>query len=105
VRAKQQVNVVAHQAIAVQVKRFSLLEVGNRSEERPVVAFAKEHRLAVVAPINHVVDQAVGDGTWRARHNANLHQCRLPDTRKIVLTPFYPEGLIERLVDDVPVPG
>ena len=63
---------VGHEAIAVQVERFSLLQIGNRLQKRLKISFTLENRLAIVAAIDDVVNQAVGDRSQGAWHSRNL---------------------------------
>ena len=61
-------DVVVHQAIAVQFEWPWLFQVGHVAEKRDVVSFVKEDRLPDVATIDNVVDQAVGDRSQRTGH-------------------------------------
>jgi hypothetical protein len=56
-------DVVAHEAIAVQIEAFSFLQVGDGFQKRQKVPFALEDCLPIVATIDYVVNQAVGDGS------------------------------------------
>jgi len=56
-------DMIAHQTITEQLERLSLFQVADRLEESRIVALAEEHGLPVVATIDHVVDQAGGNGT------------------------------------------
>ena len=55
-------DVVSHKAIAVQLEWFPLLVVGDGLEKGGVVSLAVKHRLAIIATVDDVVDQAVGNG-------------------------------------------
>jgi hypothetical protein len=55
-------DVVAHKAIAVQLECFALLQVGDGLEERRLVALGLKNGLAVIATVDDVVNQSVGDG-------------------------------------------
>jgi len=46
----------------------TLLEIRDRFQKRLEVSFAAEDRLAVVATVDDVVDQSIGDGTQGAWH-------------------------------------
>ena len=54
-------DVVAHQTIAVKPEGLPYLRVRNRLEEGVEVSFALKNRLSIVAAVDHVVDEAVGD--------------------------------------------
>jgi hypothetical protein len=55
--------VVGQQAVAVQPGRVALARQAQGAKEGPVVVVGEEDGGAVVAPVEGVVDQAVGDGT------------------------------------------
>ena len=59
-RSDQQMDVIAHQAISVQVERHAFLQIGHRLEECAIVSVAVEHRLAVVAAVDDVVHKTIG---------------------------------------------
>ena len=71
-RANKHMDVVAHKAIAVQVEWFSLLQVRDRFQKRRIVAFAVKNRLAIVATVDDVVNQSVGNGAQGAWHSRIL---------------------------------
>ena len=83
-RADQEVDVVGHEAVAVERERPSLLQIADRPEESSVVLVIVEHRGAVVAPVDDVVDEVVVDGTQGARHGDGAK------TQGIVLTVLDP---------------
>jgi len=62
-RANEQVDVVAHQTIAKEIEGLALLEIGDGLEERRKVASGRKDVLTIVATIDYVVDQAIGDRT------------------------------------------
>jgi hypothetical protein len=59
---------IVQQAIAVQLKGPALFEVGQRREKGLEVGRFMEYVLAVIAAIDHMVDQAIVDGTQRTGH-------------------------------------
>ena len=68
--ADQQMDVVGHEAVAVELERLPLLQVGEGLEEGGVVVVVEEDRCAVVAAVDDVVDEPVVDGSqavlaWR----------------------------------------
>jgi hypothetical protein len=84
-------DMIAHQAIAVQIERLAFLEVGDGLEEREIVTVAVKYRLAVVSAVDHVIDQPVIDRSQGARHSGRLLKSAVLVKPKIVLTPFtYP---------------
>src|SRR5690606_16040949 len=64
----QQVKMIVEQAVAVERKRLSLLEVAESLQERCEIAGLAEHILSIVATIDHVVNQAVFNRSQGARH-------------------------------------
>jgi hypothetical protein len=89
-RAQEEMDVVSHKAVAVQLKRLPLLQVSQGLEEGDIIPLLFEHRLAIVATVNHVVGQTIGNRSQRSRHAVILQHPRGPDKGKIVLTPFPP---------------
>jgi hypothetical protein len=63
---------VGHEAIAVQVERFSLLQIRDGLQKRQKIPLASENRLVIVAAIDDVVNQTVGDRSQGAWHFGNL---------------------------------
>jgi hypothetical protein len=53
-----------------------------------VIAGLVKNLLAIVAAVDYVIDQAVGDGVEGAGHAGNLLG-RVARVKKIVLTPFF----------------
>ena len=51
-------NVVVHQAIAIELERLALFQLGQRLKKRLEVGLLVKHVLPVVATIDDVVDQA-----------------------------------------------
>ena len=90
-------DMIAHQAVAVQFKRFALLEVGNGLEKSHIIAFVAKNRLAVVATIDPMIHPSVVDRPQRARHGDNLSDFLLLRKTKIVLTPFSPVVFFDRI--------
>jgi hypothetical protein len=60
-RAQEDVDVVSHKAVAVQLERLPLLQVSQGLEEGDIISLLFEHRLAIVATVNHVVGQTIGN--------------------------------------------
>ena len=86
-RPQHQMKMVAHQAVAVQLKRLACLQVGQRGEERLKIGRLAENQLAVVAQIDDVVNQAVGDRSQGRGIAVNL-ATDASGVKEIVLTPF-----------------
>jgi site-specific DNA recombinase len=84
-RRQQQVEVVGQQAVAVQTERVAQLGLAKGAQEGLEVVGAAEDGRAVVAAVESVVDQVIGDGTRLARHEgyATALPC-LPSSRKKV---------------------
>ena len=68
----QQMKMIREQAIAVQFKRLPLLQFGQGLQERLEISLLQEHRLAIVAAVDDMVDQAVIDRSRRARHGRSI---------------------------------
>ena len=65
---EQEVEVVAHQAIAEESEREAFVSAGEGGEEGLVIVGAVEDAVAVVAAIDGVVDEAIGGGAGKTRH-------------------------------------
>ena len=65
-------EMVAHQAVRIQLKRLALSQVEQGIEKCLVISLAEEYLLAVVATVHHVVHEAGSDRTKRSRHVAKL---------------------------------
>lgn len=81
-------DVISHQAIAVQLKPLPFFEVPEGLEKGEIIAVVKKHGLAVVATIDYVVHQPIGNWSQRSRHGDNLPRLRKRYKTQIVLTPF-----------------
>jgi hypothetical protein len=76
-RPQEQMKVIAHQAIAVELERLAVLEVGKRGEKGLKVGRLAKDTLAIVATIDYVVNQAVVDWSQGAWHSGNVaDRCR-----------------------------
>ena len=71
--ADQQVDVVGHQAIAIELERPPLLQVGERFEERGVILVVEEDRGAVVAAVDDMVDESVTDRSKWSGHGDRVN--------------------------------
>lgn len=60
-RAQQEMDVIAHQAITVQVEGLALLQIGHGLQKGQIIAFAAKNRLPVVAAVDHVIHKPVVD--------------------------------------------
>jgi hypothetical protein len=60
---KKQMEMVRHAAITVQAERIASLRLGQGGQEGAEVVGGEEDAGAVVAAVEGVVQQAVGDGT------------------------------------------
>lgn len=76
---EQKMYMICHQAIAEQVKRLSLLQVGNSLEKRQIVSFVQENLLSSISAIDHMIDQTISN---RAKWPS--HAYRLPEFAKCV---------------------
>ena len=63
------------QAIAEQFKGLSLFEVGQSREKGLKVGRFVKDALAVVTAIDHMIDQAIVDGTQGSGHPAQRSWC------------------------------
>ena len=66
------IGAVAHEAIAIQVERFSLLQIRDGLQKRQKISLTIENRLVIVAAVDAVVNQAVGDRSQGAWHSGSL---------------------------------
>jgi hypothetical protein len=60
-RLKQQVKMVCHQTITVKLEWVALACLPQSVQEGGKVSNRSEHGLPVIAPVQSVVDQAIGD--------------------------------------------
>jgi len=86
-RSQQQMKMVAHQAVAIELERLARLQVGNHLEKGAVIGLLVEDVLAVVATIDDVVHEAFVDQSQRPWHGRNL-SLAVGRVKKIVLTLF-----------------
>ena len=73
-QVQQQMEVIFHEAGTVQLERLPLFRkwpqrASGRQGDHPGI---QKPGLAVIATINDVVDQTVGNGSQRARHGDSL---------------------------------
>jgi hypothetical protein len=80
--SEQQVEVIAHQAVAEQPKRIAALRLPQGVEESLEVGGRREHGRTVVAAADGMVEQAVGDGSRQARHEWRLTKGHAESKRK-----------------------
>jgi hypothetical protein len=59
--ASSKVEVIGHQAIAEQPERIALARLAEGVEEGAKVVGTEENGSAIVAPVESVIEQAVGD--------------------------------------------
>jgi hypothetical protein len=86
-RLDQEEQVNGHQAAAVEREWPAFLLVANRLEECLEVGVIAEHRSAVVAAMDDMVDQSVIDRAQWPWHPTNLFEGS-GDVKEFVLTPF-----------------
>ena len=84
----EQMKMITQEAVAVKLERLALFDIGQCLEEGLVVAALVKHVLAIVAAVNYVIDEAVGDGAQGAGHASRLRKLAR-NVKKIVLTPFF----------------
>lgn len=82
-------EVVAHQAIAIEHKRIAALRPRKRLQKRPIVVGVAEDGRTIIAAVEGMVHQAIGDGTRKSRH-ADKVQAIAGGVKKNELTPFSP---------------
>ena len=70
--ANQQVHVIGHEAIAIELERPALLQVADRLQECLVIPVVEEDRCAVVAAIDDVVDETVADRSKWSGHEVRI---------------------------------
>ena len=64
---------VGQQAIAEEPERITLLRVGQREEEGIPIVGISEDVLAVVSPVEDVIDEAILDRSRKSSYPTNLH--------------------------------
>ncbi len=72
--ADQEVDVVGHEAVAVELEGAGTLKVAEGVEEGNVVAIGVEDGGAVVAAVDDVVDEAITDRSQGSWHNPHVTQ-------------------------------
>jgi len=63
------VEVIVEQAVAVELERLPLLQLGECDKEGRKIGPLAKHVLAVVATIDHVVNEAIINRSQGARHD------------------------------------
>jgi hypothetical protein len=84
------VEVVVHQAVGEQAERVALLGLGQGVQELLEVGGLEEDALAVVAAVEGVIDQAVGEQSWWSSNFPRLRGAAAGSKKKNELTPILP---------------
>ena len=76
-------EVIGHQAVAVQAKGVAALRLPQGVEKGLVVGGRGEHGGPIVAAVDGMVEQAVSDGSGPAWHGPRLRAARMTGKRKM----------------------
>ena len=71
-RREQQVEMIGHQAVAEEPERVTLLRLKECVQKLTAIIGRRQDGVAVIAPIQGMIDEAVSDGSGRSRHDAIL---------------------------------
>jgi len=82
-RLQDQVEVVVHQTVGEQAEGVALLGLGQGVQELLEVGGLEEDALTVVAAVEGVIDQAVGDQSWWSSLFPRLRRATVGSKRKM----------------------